>query len=94
MLKILIAAIAALPKVKKLWSCISDSLHNESLYAMVTTVVPHLSELQQEDSMVRIARNERATSHINIYSAHLGESWLEVERVFSYEGKPYIPETL
>ena len=41
MLKILIAGTVALPKVKKLWSLLIDSLHQESQYATVSTVIAH-----------------------------------------------------
>lgn len=49
MLKILVAGTAASPKVKKLWSHISASLHQESPYAILSTVTAYLPELQQED---------------------------------------------
>ena len=94
MLKILIAGTVASPRVKKLWSHISNSLHQESPYATVSTVIAHLPELQQEDPMARTVRKELATPNVNVYSGQSGEPWSEVEGVLHYDGKPYIPETL
>ena len=94
MFKILIADTVASPKVKKLWGHISNSLHQESLYAIVCTVIAYLPELQQEDPMARTVRKELATPNINIYSGQSGKPWSEIEGVLHYDGKPYIPETL
>ena len=53
MLKILIANIIALPRMKKLWSRISDSLYQELPYAIVSTGIAHLPELQHKDPMAQ-----------------------------------------
>ena len=53
MFKILLAGTVASPKVKKLWSHISNSFYQESLYATVCTVITYLPELQQKDLMAR-----------------------------------------
>ncbi len=68
MLKILITGKVASPKVKKLWSHLSDSLYQESPYTTFSTVIAHLPKLQQEDPMARTVRKELATPNVNVYS--------------------------
>ena len=94
MLKILITDTIVLPKVKKLWSYLSDSLYQKSLYSIMSTVIAPLLELQQKDPMARTVRKELATPNVNVYSGHLGKPWSEIERVLHYDGKPYISETI
>ena len=92
--KILITGTVASPKVKKFWSHISNSLHQESPYAIIYIVIAYLLELQQEDPMARTVQKKLATLNVNVYSGQLGKPWSKVERMLHYDGKPYIPETL
>ena len=62
----------ASPKVKKLWSHISNSLHQESPYATVCTVIAYLPDLQQKDPMAQTVRKELATPNVNVYSGQSG----------------------
>ena len=73
MFKVLIAGIIAIPKVKKIWSNISNSLLQESLYAIVGTVIVHLPELQQEDPMAQIVPKKLATPNVNSYLGQSGK---------------------
>ena len=94
MLKILIAGTVATSKVKKFWSHISDFLYQKSPYGTLSTVIAHLLELQQEDPMARMIRNELATPNVNVYSGQLGHLWSKGDEVLHYDGKPYIPKSL
>ena len=94
MLKFLIAGTVVSPKVKKFWSHISESLYQESPYAIVSTVIALLLKLQQEDAMAQTVRKKLATPNVNVYSGQSGGLWSEVKEVFHYDGKPYIPKTL
>lgn len=94
MLKILIPGIVTLPKVKKLWSYINDSLYQESLYTIISTIIAYLPKLQQEDLIARMIQKVLATPNVNVYSGQSGKPWSEVERVIYYDGKYYIPKTL
>lgn len=61
---------------------------------IVSTVIAYLFELEQKDLIARTVQKELATPNDNVYSGQLGKAWSEVEGVFYYDGKPYIPETL
>ncbi len=84
MLKILIAGKIATPKVKKLWSHISNSLQQDSIYAKVGKVIPYLSKLQQDDTMAGPIQNELTTNYVNFYPGQLGETWSKVEGMLHY----------
>ena len=81
MLKILIVGTVISPKVKKFWSCISDSLHQESPYAIVSTVIAYLPKLQRKDPMAQTVQKELVTPNVNVYSGQSSEPWSEVKGV-------------
>ena len=61
--KILISAIVASPKLKKLWNHINNSFHQESPYAIVCTVIFYLPKL----------RKKFAAPNVNVFSNQSGK---------------------
>lgn len=66
-LKVWIAGTIILPKMKKLWGHINDSLYKKLLYTIMSIVIVHFLKLQQEDLIAQTIQKRLVTPNVNIY---------------------------